>query len=384
MAKNENLDSEFLRKIREVYPENSIDQFQKAFADWTKVSKGIGILGISGASAKDRQISKIEDIWSDLIPVMEDMICQYIDDSDYYVVFDELDEDYRHFWDTDRRDDYVALITSLFKAVSNIKKMMISYGRYRVKPIVFLRDDIYQLLSDPDSNKWEDDKINLRWSRSELKGMLRWRIFRSLYDNRFNSNLTFEDAMKSLFISDTFKFGGGGTKTESIFDHIARLSHERPRDFVRYFRDCARSSLRQGATKISNDTIKGMEKDYSNHLRSELVNEISGLIPDISMILDSLSSFGKDILSPQNFYDAIYEHKNSSQCHPFTKSLDELTIAKLLFHFSIVGNMRRGPRLGPIYKYQHEYAVFNQDQSVSIHRGLLKSLGLGFNAKVHG
>lgn len=139
---------------------------------WTKKSFGGSILKIfSATSAKDVQNFPLEEIWSDLIPHMEQIILEHVDDSKYFIVFDELDEDYRNYWDDENRDRYVPLILSLFKAVSNVRRVLAN-ARAKILPIVFLRDDIYELLTDPDKNKWEDNKIHLNWKAEKIKQML--------------------------------------------------------------------------------------------------------------------------------------------------------------------------------------------------------------------
>jgi hypothetical protein len=373
MARNESVDSSISKKLQDIYPPDPMEHITKTISTWTKKSNGLAVLGVAGQSSIDRNVNKIEEIWHELIPSMEEVISKYCGSSSYYIVFDELDEDYRNFWNENNRVKYVSLLTSLFKAVSNVRKIFRKYGK-SIFPIVFLRDDIYEILSDPDSNKWEDEKVYLRWTKYELKELLRWRISRSLPDTQ--ESYSFDRAMKMVFLSDDYGYGSMQRKRESIFDHISRLTHDRPRDFVRYFRDCARSAISQGATAVSNDTIKGIEKQFSNHLRSELTNEMEGVLPDIRQIFDAFSQLQKDRLSPSDFGSLIRKHQSSKDCSPSTKELEDLTIAKLLFHFSIVGNANRKFKDRPMYKYQHEYLVFNQDEPVVLHRGLLKSLGI--------
>ncbi|WP_193051488.1 hypothetical protein [Pseudoalteromonas undina] len=50
---------------------------------------------------------------------------------------------------------YTELLTSLFKAVQDVRSI---FRHSNVFPIVFLRDDIYDILQDPDKGKWTDYK----------------------------------------------------------------------------------------------------------------------------------------------------------------------------------------------------------------------------------
>ncbi len=84
----------------------------------------------------------------------------HLDKSSYYIIFDELDEDYRDVTNKGEFEYYSNLITSLFKAVQDIKSIFRNTD-FNIYPVVFLRDDIYSLIKDSDKNKWSDFKVDL-------------------------------------------------------------------------------------------------------------------------------------------------------------------------------------------------------------------------------
>lgn len=373
MARSERVAPDVTAKLLKIYPNEPLIHMEKTVSQWTSKEIGLQLFGLGGSDKQGRDIPKIEDIWHNLIPIMEEIIVAYIDSSKYYIVFDELDEDYRYYWDDKSRDQYIALITSLFKAVSNIKKTL-RLQCISVFPIVFLRDDIYSILSDPDSNKWEDDKIYLRWNRSSLKNMIAWRVVRSNSPEEVDT--PFDEAMDSIFATETVRAGTRKSKAVEVFDYISSLTHERPRDYVRYLRDCAKSSLAQGHIKIQRDTIRGVEKEYSNHLKTEIVNEIQGIIPDIRSLLDVIGSYKKERFSSDNFFDVIEEYVSGESSDIATNKLGTSKVIRLLFHFSVIGNVNNKNANVPKFKYQNEYLVFNPNEAVAIHRGLLRALGI--------
>ncbi len=373
MARSANIRPDVSAKLVKIYPDEPLTHMEKTVSQWTSKETGIQLFGLGASDKHAREIPRIEEIWHTLIPIMEDIIIKYIDNCRYYIVFDELDEDYRYYWEDESRNNYIALITSLFKAVSNIKKTLKARG-ICVFPIVFLRDDIYSILSDPDSNKWEDDKIYLRWNRNNLKKMLAWRIVRSQSPEEIEAK--FDEAMNSIFANDTVRVGTRRSKTLEVFDYVSSLTHERPRDYVRYLRDCAKSSLSQGHVKIQRDTIRGVEKEYSNHLKTEIINEMQGIVPDIRALLDHIGSQKKERFSPDNFFDVIEEYVSGENSDDATNKLGTLKIIKLLFHFSVIGNVSNRNANVPKFKYQNEYLVFNPNESLAIHRGLLRAMGI--------
>lgn len=94
MMKNQNVSSEFHSKMSDLYSDDEFRSFNSRLQSWTQKSFGAGILSASGKYDIKREISKIEDVWQDLIPAMEQLIVRNIDSSRYFIVFDELDEDY--------------------------------------------------------------------------------------------------------------------------------------------------------------------------------------------------------------------------------------------------------------------------------------------------
>lgn len=292
-----------------------------------------------------------------------------IDESKYFIAFDELDEDYRNYWDKDIRTRYLSLITSLLKATSNVRRVFTDHN-CNIFPVVFLRDDIYELLSDPDKNKWEDDLINLSWKKTEIKNMLAFRIARSRESNA--TVFDFDKEWENLFQKELNQPRRG--RNISTFDHIMSLTHSRPREFVRILKDAAKSSLGQGHKKITIDTVRGVDGNYSGKFREELVNEIDGVIPDVSNLLSHFGATHKQRHPYPQFIMHIEECQNTEGCDEQTKKLSAQAIAKILFHFSIVGNAN-SKNNKPIYKYQRTHLTINPSEPVVFHRGLLKTRG---------
>tara|TARA_E500000318_G_scaffold7151_1_gene6785 strand:+ start:962 stop:2422 length:1461 start_codon:yes stop_codon:yes gene_type:complete len=372
MSTNKNLNSDFQEQLEKLFPEGSMNQVNQMMVNWTKKSFGAGVLGVSGNTSIDRQFNSIHEIIHDLVPALESSIAENIDDRDYFIVFDELDEDYRNYWDNESRDKYLSLMTSLFKAVSSVRRMARDSNAY-IKPIIFLRDDIYDLLTDPDKNKWEDHKIDLSWTRDNLKRMLGFRIARSA--NEGATSFDFDTNWQNIIGATEIRVLGHRRRNPSPFEYILQITHSRPRDFVRYLRDAARSSLAQGHKKISESTIRGVDTEFSKHLLEELVNEIQGLIPDIRQFLAYIGTTHKQRYRFDDFISLIGRYQKSDDCDEITKEMSNVSIAKILFHFSIIGNAER-PGNRSIFRYQRSNLTINPSESLVIHRGLLKSLGL--------
>jgi hypothetical protein len=309
-----------------------------------------------------------ESAWIDRVTTLEKIVYGNVDTAEYFILFDELDEDYR---DAARASEgheyYKALLTGLFKAVQDVKTSM-QARRLNVRPVVFLRDDIYSLLGDPDKTKWDDYKIELEWNRESLRKVLAFRISRAISPQM--KPLSFLDAWNSIFLTHHIVAGGGNGKGVHIFDYITRSTLMRPRDYIRFISNCATlAASAERPTKISGKVVKGVDKAFSNYLRSELVDEIRGAIPDIEDILDVLSQIRKQTFSVDEFraqYTLLCKQRHFSEQDPDF-------VLKILFLFSVVGNQPKQTNQ-VVFKYANKEANLNYSEKIVVHRGLFKSL----------
>ena len=146
------------------------------------------------------------------IEVLEELITNHIDSSKYFIIFDELDEDYKDIIVAERHKQYTSLLTSLFKAVQDIKSIFPAH-QYKLHPVIFLRDDIYDILTDPDKTKWSDLKISLDWDNEKIKNLLAFRISRAM--DPCGNILKFTNAWNEIF-------------SNQIVNRHAILTHLRP------------------------------------------------------------------------------------------------------------------------------------------------------------
>ncbi len=130
--------------------------------------------------------------WIEKVNLLEDIIYDYIDSSKYYVIFDELDEDYREIKDKESFQTYSFLLTSLFKAVQDIKSVFLKKKNCHIYPVIFLRDDIYSVIRDADKTKWQDYIVEIEWTVEKIKDLLAYRISKAVSPT--SSILSFKDA----------------------------------------------------------------------------------------------------------------------------------------------------------------------------------------------
>ena len=366
MVKNQNIDSELRKVLEQLYPPMDIKSLSRMIGSWTMNGFGGQVMG-SGLDFKIERMSEFKNLsWIEKTNILEDIIDKYIDDAHYFVIFDELDEDYGYFNTKEDREQYLFLITSLFKAVQDVK----SYFKDRkqvVCPVVFLRDDIYLLIKDTDKNKWGDFKISLEWDTAKLKSMLAFRISKAI--DADGKVLTFDDAWHHIFTDETMKLGANPKKRIPIFDYITLSTQLRPRDYIKYLQVCAERALQNGESKITGPTVKFVDKGFSNYLKDEMFDEVHAQLPDIQVIFSIISQIRKWAFTIDEFkktYLSYYKKGTVSN-----GNVDH--VLQLLFDFSIIGNM---PKKRQIYyfRYTNPEARFNFKENIVVHRGLFKAL----------
>lgn len=164
---------------------------------------GFTIFG-AGANATVKEVTVANDAsWQERTDILEDLIEQYIDNSKYYVIFDELDEDYKDVFELSTSKKYLDLLIGLFKAVQDIRRKLGKNSN--IRPVVFLRSDIYDLSRDNDKNKWQDSALRLSWSEGYLKDLLAFRLSRAKHPSGAISNLN--SLIDELFTTDTTRAG---------------------------------------------------------------------------------------------------------------------------------------------------------------------------------
>ena len=362
MVQNEKIDATIRSKLGEIYAPEPIRSLARTINNWTSAEFGTHILGTGGTLKYSRDVSPQISNWIERVDALEDIILKYCDDSKYFIVFDELDEDYRDL----KSDDHVFynyLLTSLFKAVQDVKYTFLS-TRIKIFPIVFLRDDIYSLIKDADKNKWRDFKIEIEWSTEMIKRLLAYRLS---VDAESEKVLNFHNAWKMIFLNENIKSGSGRT-TLSTFDYINRSTHLRPRDYIRYLQACAEATTI--SERITNVTVKYVDRAFSNYLRDEIIDEIFPLLPEIEIIFQIISNLRKWSFS-------AYEFKAEYNKYLKSKTITEENVDYVLdtlYKFSVLGNQDK-KRIDTLYfKYSHTNINLNKSEKLVVHRGLFKAL----------
>src|ERR1035438_3153523 len=368
MARNENIESDVRNRLEKIFDKEPITSLSRVFSKWTSGEFGVNILG-SGLKVKlGSQPTSTTMPISERVDLLEEIIVKNIDGSKYYIVFDELDEDYRKILEKHRNEEYFHLLTSLFKAIQDVRSTFLD-KKHRIFPVIFLRDDIYDFIRDADKNKWEDFKVSLEWDTTKIQDLLAFRISRALDPECIP--YPYSKAWNILMAPGDIHIGDMQRRAIPKFQYIARSTHLRPRDFIRYLQVCCDEEVAAGSPQIRPSTVKKVDMAFSNYLRNELVDEVYPMIPEIEQVLDIFSQLRRQTI-PQQLFRDMYKQRAAEEKFQIK---DPDFVLRILFHFSVIGNQPKQHNTS-IFQYLNKDARINKSENIIIHRGLFKSLGI--------
>ena len=364
MAENENVCKNCSFDLRAAFSFDVEGALARSVSKITSKGYNLSAFGFGGGLQTETASGEFDFVKAN--QAMLSFILQKIDDSEYYIIFDELDEDYRDILQPDRRDGYFELLISLFKAVQNIRSEF-SSSKANVRPVIFLRDDIFDLCRDVDKNKWLDRAVELNWDIPQLRALIEFRLSRALAD--FDES---KSAWSQVFSVNQTRYGTKGSKSTDTFKFLTTRTFLRPRDLISVVRECAKVAKSKGNSLIDNQDIKDAADGHSAFMRREVIDELFPVLDDISEILDVIARIRKPIFSRKEFNDRYREYRNS---RPSVEGvLSESQVLKLLYHFNVIGNNTSANRR--VFSHNSQVKVLNMDENLCLHNGLIQSLNI--------
>lgn len=362
MIENQNIDPDIRKKLTKLYGTSAEDSLKKLIEKWTSKSFGLEVMDVGFNYERERLAPEIT--WIDTLEILEQIILRYCDSSNYYFLFDELDEDYKEFDEKTEERNYMCMLTSLFKAVQQIRSTFDEAGK-KIYPVIFLRSDIYSQLKDADKNKWRESAIDLEWNSSKIKSMLAHRICVALEV----PETEFETIWPAVFSSKKVMMGHDKKRGMDIFSYIERSTEMRPRDFVQYIKECVELANKKNEIPILPDTVKEADDSFSEYLKGETIDELFPVLPEIDEILGLLSTIRK-----QSFGFATFEKEyNILVNRDAVPKRDIRNVLIALFDAGVIGN-QPSMKGQSIFRFSKKAPRFNYNETMIIHRGLYKAL----------
>jgi hypothetical protein len=239
-----------------------------------------------------------------------------------------------------------------------------------IRPIVFLREDIFSVLPLNDSNKLREDcGALLKWDRDDLINLLLRRLSFFAEQKGVDAIVDFE----TLFDKTEMR------QRSKPPNYLLKRSMMRPRDMICFLSrtvDAMRDSANDPFEKmpgeyqnLSVEAIYAAEPGYSEWLRQELLDEWSVQHPRIKQLFSSIQNHGSTQFSRNDL-----ETQLTSLGVEFSQAeiVDEL---RFLFANSVIG-FKVGASTAWRYRCFNPSQGFIESDVYKIHDGLIRALNL--------
>jgi energy-coupling factor transporter ATP-binding protein EcfA2 len=288
----------------------------------------------------------------------------------YYVIFDELDDDYNDvIRNSEGFENYRNLIIGLLRAIDRLSREFKELER-PIHPVMMLRKDIYEVIPFNDKGKFARQIRDISWARPRLHRLLAFRIARADNPDVDPKDVgQFHDEWSKLF--DTDDFDRRSCDIERLFNYIFTRTFLRPRDFISFLHHASSVAYdRDSNTGISVKDVVEAEAAYSKYLRQEIEDAITGIHPEFAQIINVISDLRKRMFTYSELETAL-----ETRMTPRMKELMSTKgVIDLLYYFNVVG--RHSEKFHGSFGFQRSGERVNEDWEFVVHRGLWREFGL--------
>ena len=183
--------------------------------------------------------------------------------SDVCILFDNLD---RGWSAHGLSEDDILIVRALIDASRKVQRSMQKHG-HKFNCVIFLRNDVYQLLMDESSDFGKETRASLDWSDSDqLRELVRKRI---ASNESVPKNVKFDQVWRQICVSHV-----DGCESSQ---YLIERSLMRPRNLLRIIAHCRGSAINLHHSKIEEEDIhKGM-MSYSTDLLIDIDQELTDI-----------------------------------------------------------------------------------------------------------
>jgi hypothetical protein len=279
------------------------------------------------------------------------------EDARVFLVFDRLDE----AWIADFIEESKSIISGLLHASEHALQKF--HGR--IRPIVFLREDIFSTFDINDRNKLREDcSASLRWSQEAIERLALERI------NYYAKSAGRErvSSLQDVFLEKEMRSRSPPVK------HIYNRTMGRPRDMVAFLGRIFRTARDETLTspdgdKITTKAVYQAEPGYSEYLFEELSDEWRNQNPEFHEYLSVLENLRFAVITTKELEDAFVAKGLVEDRAEFRSTV------RFLFENSIIG-VQVGESTQWRYRCFFPNQAFVDTPVVKVHPGLIKRLGL--------
>lgn len=251
-----------------------------------------------------------------------------------WLLFDNLDKG----WPTSGlQHEDLLIIRGLIDASKRIERQF-DKANISVNTILFLRNDVYELLVRETSDRGKEAKVLLDWTDSDLlRELLRLRIV----SNGIESDSTFPSLWPKICISHY--------KGEESSQYLIDRSLMRPRFLLNLISQCKSFAINLNHDVIQEDDIKKGLAAYSTDLLTDIDYEISDIQSGVGEILFSFID-SKPVLTKNELLRIIIEFNEETEISE--------RIIELLLWYGFIG-LLVGEEAKYIYDFNYNMKMLN-------------------------
>jgi len=282
-----------------------------------------------------------------------------------FICFDRIDE----AWDDVSYISSKRVIAGLISAADSLT----SQYKGLIRPIIFLREDIFEVLSINDANKLREDCGQLlHWNKETIQKLLLARV------NYFakNHGLSAFSELDAVFDKKEMR-----QRTKQI-NYILKRTMMRPRDIISYLGkilDSMKEKMNDPFSDaiitfsvIDSESIYNAEPGYSEWLKQEILDEWSVQNPIINDLFNSIQNNSSTNFNSEELESQLRKLRSDVNSH------DIINFLKFLFDNSIIG-FKLGDSKEWRFKCFYPSQGFINSAEYRVHEGLVRALNLKEN-----
>lgn len=201
-----------------------------------------------------------------------------------WLLFDNIDKGWPS---TGLKHEDLLIIRTLIDASRKIQRYF-DKENIEINPLVFLRNDVYELLVEETSDRQKESIVLLDWTDPDL---LRELIKLRIESNIDNGKSTFEKLWRNICVSH---YDG-----EETSQYLIERSLMRPRFLINLINQCKGFAINLNHDKIEKEDIEKGIKAFSNDLLTDISYEIRDVLPEAENILYNFISSKPELSSEE-------------------------------------------------------------------------------------
>ncbi len=263
--------------------------------------------------------------------------------------FDELDQGISTL-----TEERARMLSGLVLAVRAVRQSC-KDGGVPLKPVIYLRSDLWDKLSFSDKNKiTEKMSLRLEWDSDSLLELVTTRLRAKLGAGARWETITQNEQLKSSNNKWTF---------------ILSRTFLRPRDVIKFMNSALTQAKKRADDPLvlTNPDVVNAREQYSNYLKSELDDEIMAHWPQWEEALQACSGISTMTFEREEF-EKEYEQRRTE-----ANKLSSDEALEVLYRFSVIGYERRSGYGGSSWAFQYtnpEAGWDNRAARFKVHLGL--------------